>query len=129
MPRASWLMPRLMSLGKMKPLTTMTASPAQFASILRRKPDLPVGSEPMTSRRGSSSCASSRDEPGVFSGSDLRLITGYSVSIRGVQVPRDRGEGIQVGPRHFSLPGLVEADWQHAFQAHAIPEDVHLAVR
>src|SRR5882724_5612023 len=118
MPSVSWLMPWLMSLGRIKPLTTMTASPAQFANILRRRPDLPVGSGP----RGASSCPSSREEPGGSSGSELPLFTGYSVPIPSVQVPRDRREGSQVGARHLPLPGLVEADWQHTLQAHAIPE-------
>src|SRR5882724_3092505 len=103
-----------MSLGKIKPLTTMTVSPAQFENILRRRPDLPVG----LGSRGASSCPSSREVPGGSSGSELRLVTGYSVPIPGVQLPRDRREGRHVSARHLSLPGLVEADWQYTLQAH-----------
>src|SRR5438445_6243444 len=113
----------------MKPLTTMTVSPAQFANMLRRRPDAAVGEEPLTSTSGTSSCRSSREESGDSSGPELRRVTGYSVPIPCIQVSRDRREGSQVSARHFPLPGLVEADWQYTLEAHAIPEHVHLAVR
>src|SRR2546426_10355591 len=115
-----------MSRGRMNPLTTKTASPAQFANALRKNP---VGAWAAWREHASgvASGVSSYERSALSSECGLPLTTGHSVCIPSVHAPREGGEGSEVGARHLMLPRVVGANRQHAFQAHPISEHMGFA--